>query len=393
MKLVKQTAAILSLALLAMALIHCTTVNTSSQNSPSGNRDWSSGMQGLAKNLEKLAPYIFSREEFNDPKNRELVGGMIADLAQGAQRVPEHTGEALMGKDPILRYSLARLKSSTNEALKTFHEGQTEYSRNILRATTGLCFNCHSTQNIGPRYVLADNSQNWKLRISPAERADYYVATRQFDKATDALENVVRSPAELLENPQEQLGALKKYLFIQVRVKKDPGPAILVLDRYLSWNHLPYFMALDAQSWMDSLRSWQQDEYHRRNDAPLDQAKRLLKKADQKRLVTYDSGFVDYLRASQVLHESLRATQDPITQAQIYGFLGNSYENLSDLGTWDLPEVYYEACVRIHPKSDQSKKCYRDFERVVIMGFSGSAGTFVPAEERELLTELRKISE
>jgi hypothetical protein len=374
----------------ALALLtYCTTTKQSSDSK--GNANWAGGMQELARSLDKLSPYIYSRIEFSDPKNQREIEKAIADYSAGINLVPEHTGEALLGKDPILKFSLRNLKSNSKEALRAFREGELEFSRNILRSSTAACFNCHSTQNLGPQFTFANRQIESQFRLSSTERADYFVATRQFDKALEVLDGVVQSPAALLENPREQLAALRKYLFIQVRVKNDPGPAILLLDRYLSWNHLPYFLMVDAEAWMQSLRQWQQTKASTQKDF-LESSKNILKTADKKQLSSYDAGFVDYLRASQVLHEGLRSAKDVNTQAQAYGLLGTSYENLTDASTWNLPEVYYEACVRTVPNSIQAKKCYKSYERSIILGFSGSGGTYIPSEERELLVELKSLA-
>jgi hypothetical protein len=72
--------------------------------------------------------------------------------------------------------------------------------------------------------------------------------------------------------------------------------------------------------------------------------------------------------------------------------LGQSYEAISEMGIWDLPEVYYEACVRTAPKTEEAKRCYRDFERSIVLGFSGSAGIFIPKEERDRLNDLKALA-
>lgn len=344
----------------------------------------------MAANLERLMPYVFSRDEYNDPKNQLAIGKMIAEFSRGVDQVPRHAGEEILGKDPIVKYSISRLKSNTRQAQQAFFNGQTEYSRSVLRNNVGLCFTCHSTQNLGPQDRFSTKQLSSKFRLSPSERADYYVATRQFDKAFETLEGVVQSPSAMLESPHEQLNALRKYLFLQVRVKNNPAPAIALLNKYLLWERSPYFLAQDAQAWMNSLKAWQKEEKVPAN--PVQKARNLLRSSAYDPSKGYQSGMVDYLRATMLLHESLRVAKSLKDKAQIYSLLGDSYDSLAESGIWDLPEVYYEACVRTLPKSSEAQKCYKSFERSIILGFSGSAGIFIPKEERELMMELRKLS-
>lgn len=372
--------------LLGVGAARCTTSNKTPTKS---EMSWSEGMRGMAQNVEKLMPYVFSRDEFNDQKNHATVQKLVGEFETRVNQVPQHAGEQLLGKDPIVQYSVSRLKANAKLANEAYNAGQIEFARSVLRENVGLCFSCHTTQNLGPQDGFSTTTLNTNFRISPNERADYYVATRQFDKAIASLDVVVRSPMYMLENPHEQLNALRKYLFLQVRVKKDPGPAIVLLDEYLSWKGLPYFVATDVQAWMDSLKKWQNEEGSQNS---MDAAQKLMKNADSLQMVGNEAGLVDYLRASTLFHEQLLVTKTPRQKAKIYNFLGESYETLSDMKLWDLPEFYYEACIRTFPKSAEAKKCYKNFERSIILGYSGSAGIFIPETERQLMTELRALS-
>jgi hypothetical protein len=57
-----------------------------------------------------------------------------------------------------------------------------------------------------------------------------------------------------------------------------------------------------------------------------------------------------------------------------------------------LPEIYYEACIRENPKSKLAKDCFGDLERVTIIQYSGTAGLFLPEDERARMKELKVLS-
>lgn len=358
-----------------------------------GGRDsgsWSSSMQGMAKNLEQVLPYVFSREEYSDPNNKAVIKKLLNQFNDGVKQVPKHAGEQLLGKDPIVKYSLNRLAANAARGELSFNDGQIEYSRGLMRESIGLCFSCHTTQNLGPQFNFSTKGFRPSFRQSANEKADYYVATRQFDRAIDNLDAVVQSPAALIENPHEQLNALRKYLYLQVRVKNNPDAAIALLDKYLSWDKLPYFMATDAKAWQSSLRDWKQEMNRKTQSDSVSKASQLIKKA--KRMEGMHSGLVDYLRASKILHESLRESNSKVIQSQTYKLLGDSYQVLAEMGIWDLPEMYYEACIRVNPKSAEAQSCYKEFERTILFGYTGSAGIFVPKDEKMRMNELRLLS-
>ncbi len=394
LKSVMRAVASMVVALAAVSLTHCASQSKSSATSATDkaeSKTWAKGMRGMAESLQRLMPYVFSRDEFNDPNNRAAIHDRIANFAAGVAEVPKHAGEAMLGKDPLVQFSIARLTSNAHHAQQAFDEGHLEFSRTVLRESMGLCFSCHSSQQFGPQDNFSTSSLSPNFRIYPTERADYYVATRQFDKAVDLLEGVLKSPAQLLDDPHEQVDSLRKYLSLEVRVKNDPNRAAGLLEKFLSQKDLPYFIAADAEVWLKSLRDWQREKPS--TTSALVRAQALTRKARNLQATGgYQSGYVDFLRVTSILHEGLRSAASLKDKSHYYEMLGQSYDTLSEMGTWDLPEVYFEACIRASPKSEESKRCYREFERAIVLGFSGSAGVFIPKEERERMNDLKALA-
>src|SRR6185437_11634558 len=180
---------------------------------------------------------------------------------------------------PIVKFAIERLKSNSHEAEAAFGEGHIEFARNIFRENMGLCFSCHSTSQFGPQNNFSRVTLSPKFRIYPSERADFYVATRQFDKAVDLLEEVLKTPGNLMDDPHEQLDSLRKYLALEVRVKRDPARAASLLENFLAQKNLPYFIAADGEVWLRSLREWQGERPTENEKTLLARAERLMKKA------------------------------------------------------------------------------------------------------------------
>ncbi|MCB0351275.1 MAG: hypothetical protein KDD38_08840 [Bdellovibrionales bacterium] len=378
-----------------LALTQCTSSDKPakevSNSKSSTNASWANRMKGMADGLQELMPYVYSRQEFSDENNKGSVKKLISNFETSVEVVPQHAGEDMLGKDPLIQFAIVRLKSNTRHALKAFNEGHVEFSRNVLRENLGLCFSCHTTTQFGPENNFTTAKLSSNFRMQPSEKAEYYVATRQFNRAIEVLSETLRTPGSLMDDPHEQVAALKKYLSLQVRVKKDPSAAASLLQSFLNNKNLPYFIATDGESWMKSLLEWQREP--KANGQSFKKAQALLRKAKFKQgNQGYQSAFIEYLRASSLLHDGLRETKDPVAQAKIYQLLGQSYETLSETGTWDLPEFYFEACVRTAPKTPVAKQCFKEFERSVVLGFSGSAGIFIPKEERVRMSELKLLS-
>lgn len=380
---------------MSIALVQCSSgekaTSDGGNQTPKVNNSWAGRMKGMAGGLQRLMPYVFSRQEFGDINNKGSVQKLITEFETSVALVPQHAGEDMLGQDPLIKFAMVRLKSNTSHALKAFNEGHLEFSRNILRENLGLCFSCHTTTQLGPEDNFTTKKLSTDFRMQPSEKAEYYVATRQFDRAIDVLSDVLRSPGSLMDDPHEQVAALRKYLSLEVRVKKDPSTAASLLQNFLNNKNLPYFISTDGESWLKSLLDWQKEPKSRTGS--FDKAQALLRKGKFKQSNQgYQSAYVDYLRASSLLHDGLRETKDKVVQAKIYHLLGQSYETLSETGTWDLPEFYFEACVRSAPKTPIAQQCFKDFERSMVLGFSGSAGIFIPKEERIRMSELKLLS-
>ena len=164
-----------------------------------------------------------------------------------------------------------------------------------------------------------------------------------------------------------------------------------MLDRVLEQSDLPVYIQENASSWKRSLLEWQKTKI--KKGQTFDHVQKIFVRA--KKIQDYPSdqtADIDFMRAASLLHKELKDSKDPQRRAQCYSMLGEAYEVLSDLDNWELPELYYEACIREFPKSKIAKGCFKYFERSIIWGFSGSAGTFIPHTERKRLNELRLLA-
>ena len=123
-------------------------------------------------------------------------------------------------------------------------------------------------------------------------------------------------------------------------------------------------------------------------------AKKLIKKARSiSQWQSLDSANVEYLRASSMIHDLLIKEKDPKNRAEMFMYLGDSYDVLSKNGYWELPELYYESCIKENPgRNSISRKCFLGYERNILLGYSGSIGVLVPAVEKEKLLKLKKLA-
>jgi len=104
------------------------------------------------------------------------------------------------------------------------------------------------------------------------------------------------------------------------------------------------------------------------------------------------SAQVYLLRASSLLHEQLRLFPRGKLAVPALHDLGLAYETLESVGIFELKDYYYLLCMKEAPHSTIAQSCYRQYERGVYDGYTGSSGTHVPPELQARLKELKALS-
>jgi hypothetical protein len=195
----------------------------------------------------------------------------------------------------------------------------------------------------------------------------------------------------------EYTRSLRRALSITVRVKQNPKETLELIDSVTQRKDLPEFILRLAQQWRKDAQYWMDDKVTDKKMPPeelVDKSKKLIERAEKLQSFPADeNGDISYLRASNYLHEALDESPQSKSRTEALYLLGVAYSALQDPTLWDLDRLYFESCIREAPHTDLAKKCYQRFSEKVYMGYTGSAGTFIPDDEQRRLEELRKLSD
>lgn len=380
----------LFIATAALLILSCKTAEKKEAVAPiDGN--WSGSMQNMAQDVKKLLPFLYDREAFHDPKNKETIAQALKQFAQVAKHIKPEMGKKILGDDLLIEYSLTSLTDDLNRAVHSFELGQLEYSRSVAKASLNYCFQCHSVTQVGSSAAWdLDKLQN--LNLAPLEKADLLVATRKYDKALSYMESLLSSPDFSKNYAFDFESLLRRYLALIIRVENAPKRAYNELNKILEHKDTPHYIVEQADGWRQSLKAWQKEKKQpiKTPKALFEQVEKRFKKAESIQHYEKDhAGDVEYLRATALLHEGLKILKTPADKAHALYSLGRAYEVLDELGSWNLHETYYEACIEKDPKSEMAKRCYSRLEASLYMGYSGSSGTHLPTEERDRLKRLK----
>lgn len=250
-----------------------------------------------------------------------------------------------------------------------------------VRTLSGLCFACHTREAVPADFADAEKRFE-SLALPPLDRAQALAATRQFDRALTLYRDVLLAP----ETPYRELSrGLEDALTVLVRVKNDPVAALALLDEVAERKDLPQGARTQLDGWRKELTAWKSDPF----EMGTSNADQLLEKGEA--LVKEDTD-VALLRASSYVSRALTLKANHPKRAQALWLLGVSAGRVRSPLLWDLDLLYFEACVRENPKKRIAKQCFESFRDRLVLGFSGSSGTHVPADEQARLDQLQKLA-
>lgn len=353
----------------------------------------SSVMRANFEALMNLQPYIASDSKFRDPKNKDEIQRNLDAMAGLKHVFPEK----MANQEPGLAVISTLFSDYLRDIQTSFKAGANgSYTRNQLRTMTGFCMSCHtrvgsdnSLDDLGKRVSSSD--------LTPFQKAEFFAATRQFDKALEAFERI------LTKTPSGELGliefgrAVRNVMSITIRVKKDPKATFHFLERISSRDDIPEYFQRYIAEWKKDVAKWMSEKKQPDSataEELMKKAQALVDRAAKLQLFAVDpAGDVSYLRATNYIHEALQKSPKGKFRGEALYLLGTCYNALQDPLLWALDTLYFEACIREFPHTDVSKRCYKRYATKLYFGYSGSGGTFVPEDEIKKLGELRKLSE
>ena len=375
------------------ALSYCTHKPTVEEKSQAKGQ-WQAKMMVLSQTLSRLLPLTASPRTFNDLKNDGEITKDIKELASMAHAVDEM--KVKPSDDPSLTFMAERFSENMNEAVQQIDRGNRRYARFLVRQSTAYCIGCHTRTDQGRENMKLSSAANL-TGLSTLERADYFIAVRDYDRALNEFDKLINSPDAQIESPQTLEVAAEKALAVAVRVKKNPNLAKELVARIIDAKWAPVYLRMNALAWKRTIEDWEKNEPKSKlsSKGQLRMAKDFLNRGWKKTSNSPQSqaGLVYFLRASTVLHDLLgRSSSDPNYADALY-YAGLAAESLRDINLWTLHEAYYESCIRTKPYTQLAKKCYLRLEALQLSAYSTYEGTFVPAQVRDRLRELRSMAD
>lgn len=390
---------VLVMGLTSLISVGCSSSNKASDSAggSSGSAEsWQGGMQKLNATVSDLIPYVFDDRQFNDPKNYDVIEERTKDLAVLAHKLDQSKEGAVVppSADPALVFFANQFQGDLTRAYESLLSDHRSYAQSVLKTSISYCVSCHTRGDTGPKFNFQTNSQ-FVTKLRPLERAKFFTATRQFDSAMKEYLGLLENPSTGRERPFDIERAARGALAISVRVNKDPKTSKRIATDVANRSSTPLFVRSDAETWVKAISEWESD----RSPAPqteaafLSRTRGLIRRAESQQRYSADMrGDIYYLRATGLVHDYFQRFPQGKDSAEMFYLAGMSYQALRELGFWTIHEMYFERCIRQSPHTKLARQCYEQFEQSVLLGYSGSAGLFLPAGVGKQLEELRTLS-
>ena len=345
-------------------------------------------MAEITQSLRQLLPFTVAEKQFADPDVRPTVSKALVTLAQHTEVLTEHVATASVGTQ-FLSKALARYSAT---ALRDYEAGYYQGVQYRIRRLTSFCIACHSRLPSAADSSLAEDlvTTSTLAGVTPLQRANLQVATRQFDAALTTFEHIFIDssvhPADIVNGP------LIDYLIICLRVKQDGYRPITTLRSLLNRADLPMVWQENANFWINSLHRWH-DEINQ--PATLARGRQLIEVATKPPTYAMDRRpLIQYLIASSLLNRFIATRQgagEAKAVAESYYLLGLAEYRIGR-DYWVLQgEHFLERAIRLAPHSTFARSAYELLEEETIVGYTGSAGIQIPVEVQQHLDELKHL--
>ena len=378
-----KSAALLSAVVLILALPLCKL--RAEEKAKKSTESVRSEMHKIYPVFTRLLTLASSADTFFDDEYEAEIAALLKQLDKSFHGAG--VNNETIAKDPGYGISLELLKENIAATKKSFKEENKTAALWGVRSISNQCISCHTRVDIPFDFV---SSIAPPKNLSQIDQAEFYLATRQFNKAKAAFLHAVDDS----KNSLSRYYYLKRWLLINILIRPNPSETAKELKAVAARSKFPDFEANSIKSWINSLEKWSKED--KVSGDELSQAQALLKSGLEHitDLSSSNSSTVDTLRASALLHKFLEENRNKSNdRAKALYLLGVAYDQLGMgfMGT-ELSERFLEKCIREYPGSIYAERAYRRYRSEIVSGFTGSGGVDIPEDVVKKLLELNEIA-
>ncbi len=364
-------------------------------------RETKAVMNQVYESYINIVPFIYSNVDL-DKKNSEVLLGHLNNISEAFKKA-KHVD---MLQIPGFKPSLDTINIHLKETIDSLNAKNTIFAKARLQAMTTLCMNCHGqigesvAKNAFGDSLYKANRQGF---ASDFEYANYLFLVRRYTEAqtfydralSDALaKNQKGSEGQILDDKVvngEIFSSLRRLLAINVKISFKPEKAIKILEKYQANKSLSKLTRNDLDSWLVGLKSVKNLKLNKFTTAKSFIDTYLTKFENDKEALVTGKEDITLLMASGFLSKYLSEKKATDETPEILYWLSIAERRLSHSYFFSLSDLYLKECIAQYPASPWAKKCFAEYEEALTFGYTGSAGTEIPREEKRELDRLRSL--
>ncbi len=344
-----------------------------------------SDMQKLYGVATELFGYAWDEAKFEDPRSTSRINELLEELSTDFHEVRQDAPIEMF--EPGFEAILKTTQETLSDIKRRFKEGDRDYARWQLRGLTSNCIACHSRMDVKSDFagkIPLPEDDSFESRLASAE---FLMATRQFDRASDALFRLATGSGNKFPGEHDAFRALKLWLVIEARVKNRPAASTSKLKSLIEMDKFS-----DEQE--DAINQWIEDLSIPAAKKPsLQSSRKLLAPViDATAVQEHEKHLVTTLRATSELHELLASKLDMDQRRGATFLLAVAYNCVPILSFEVYRPLYLERTIRMFPRSEEAQKAFVMYQEYLEFMNSGSGGVHLENEDMKRLRELRHLA-
>lgn len=348
-------------------------------------------MDQLLHELFVLKPFIVNEDEFKNPKNNDTIKTSLNNMVQLSKKI-NHDKKI---KKSAFKVSAQVLTEQLKDVSDVFQNGNKDYSLWTLKSTLNTCMSCHTQL---PSVSTRFNTENESKKLTHLfNEAEFLFTVRNFDQAMPLYSEAVKNyPKDMKIGDLDKVLLRKAYYF--VRVKRDLPGLVVSLTADLQNKSIPESNKKSIQDLITSAESLQADKYPEftaKNESELkiyaEKELQPILKGDLQFLS--DKNLITYLKVSSILYEYIDKNPKTKLLPDMLYWLSFCEKRYTKNMYYSLPELYLRQCIMDYPKNPVAKKCYKEFEEMTLVSYTGSSGVNLPKDVRTELEKMKKMIE
>jgi hypothetical protein len=343
-------------------------------------------MYNFLSHILLLEPFIISQQKFTADENKTFVESQLKAMSEMSDQLKKHKRL----QTPGFQIPATAITQQMKDVYDAYQNDHRDYAWRSLRTTLNSCSQCHSQvpQSKAPVWQVSND----QLPKDPYARADFWFMTRSYDKAFSGFSDFIRAHKKS-DDPFALARAFNKIFTIALRIERSPQKALSFIDSLNNRSNFNRSLNSEIKSWKSELNHLQKivapdlntitpkemetfAENIFRAVYPIAQEDRSKDLA-----MEYASGFI---------YEFINRRPKEASQRMLF-WLGVSDIELNRYGYVSFGEPYLTQCIEKFQPTPISSECYSALEEYWIVGYSGSAGVFLPKSHKKELERLKKL--